>query len=189
MFHNNPPSVVRPRHRNRTVASQIVLDSLGREHLLLNFYVQTSGPSTESSYFDSISSWIKDALIDMPELSADSIMSWTSERARHGVETAKDLFRYLTGDPLPRSSTPTPSLPTYKSSQKELFDNENKGLWGSITGVFSTLRGANRSKGSDGRVDPVPTGTWHEGEVHVDLVKVGHSPQFCERILTMAVSG
>ena len=31
---------MRPRHRNDRVASQIVRDSSGREHMLLNFFVQ-----------------------------------------------------------------------------------------------------------------------------------------------------
>ena len=51
IFHNHPPTVSRPRHRNHYVSSQIFVDSAGREHMLLNFYVQGRPPGATGPYY------------------------------------------------------------------------------------------------------------------------------------------
>ena len=43
-FHTTPPraSSDRPRHRNRSVPSAVIVDSAGREHLYLNFWIEAT---------------------------------------------------------------------------------------------------------------------------------------------------
>jgi mitochondrial import inner membrane translocase subunit TIM21 len=163
VFHNNPPSTSRPRHRNRAVASQLARDSHGREHLLLNFYVQALPAGSTQSYIESAQGWL-DAL---PNVSFDEARDWARVMAIRTVDSTKDLFRYLTGDSVP-SRNPGLSIP---SKQVEQRHEERQGLWGSITGVFGSLRSTSRNAEASGSNDAV-AGKWQEGEVHVDLVKV-----------------
>ncbi|TFK57502.1 hypothetical protein OE88DRAFT_1671543 [Heliocybe sulcata] len=160
-FHNSPPSSARPRHRNHQVASQLVLDAAGQEHLLLNFYVQSraSDPSSSSedeSYFAVIGEWFKHV----------SELTW--DEAREAIEGGKRLVRYLAGKPEPLRPPPASAAETGKEEEKR----EDAGWW-SFAGVFGGLRGAlgagqggkeGGSRGVEGRV-------YTDGEVHADLVK------------------
>ena len=174
MFHNNPPSVLRPRHRNRHVSSQIVLDSGGREHMLLNFYVQANShsPEQDTSYFESASSWLNNAVTNFSELSLWEAKDWIILNTRETVDSAKDLFRYLSGDPVTsKSAASQVSLPVPRK-QESPADNE-KGLWRSFAGLFGSLR-SGAGKGSyEGALDTGNGKVWQEGEVHADLVRVG----------------
>ncbi|KAI6136864.1 TIM21-domain-containing protein [Pisolithus sp. B1] len=150
-FHNNPPSVVRPRHRRRHVASQIAVDSSGREHMLLSFYVQGSS-SASSAVNENKSRWVLD------ELTYDDIQAkfWSL------VDSTKRAFRYLSGDVVPREMP----YPVDEEKQKETERSVEPSLWG-LTGLFKGLR--RRQPSGEASVD---TGVvWTEGEVHAELVR------------------
>lgn len=151
-FHNNPPSAVRPRHRHRHVASQIAVDSSGREHMLLSFYVQGAS-STSSAVNEDKSRWVLD------ELTYDDVQAkfWSL------VDSTKRAFRYLSGDVVPSREVP---YPVNEEKQKETERSEEPSLWG-LAGLFKGLR--RRQSSGEASVD---TGVaWTEGEVHAELVR------------------
>jgi len=172
VFHNNPPSVLRPRHRNRHVSSQIVLDSDGREHMLLNFYVQANShsPDQEASYLESASSWLNHAVTNFSGFSWREASDWITLHTRETVDSAKDLFRYLSGDPVPsKSAAAQVSLPV--PPRQESPTDSRKGFWSSFTGLFGSLR-VGAGKGLyEGALDTGHGSVWQEGEVHADLVR------------------
>ncbi|KAI6031976.1 hypothetical protein PISMIDRAFT_94867 [Pisolithus microcarpus 441] len=151
-FHNDPPSAVRPRHRRRHVASQIAVDSSGREHMLLSFYVQGSS-SASSAVNEDKSRWVLD------EFTYDGIQAkfWSL------VDSTKRAFRYLSGDVvLPREAL----YPVDEEKQKETERSEEPSLWG-LAGLFNGLR-KRRPSGEAGVDTSV---VWTEGEVHAELVR------------------
>jgi import inner membrane translocase subunit TIM21 len=178
VFHNNPPSVLRPRHRNRHVSSQIVLDSSGREHMLLNFYVQANPHSLDqdASHFESASSWLKTTATTLSEISWQEARDWTVLQSQETVDSAKDLLRYLSGDPV--SSKSRTSQVSIHVSQKPEIPSGKKGFWGNVTGLFGSLRGGGRKGPYEGTLDAGHGRVWEEGEVHADLVRVGDCGTF-----------
>lgn len=173
VFHNNPPSVLRPRHRNRHVSSQIVLDSSGREHMLLNFYVQVNShlPDQDASYFESASGWLKNTTTNLSEVSWQETKDWIMLQTRETVDHAKDLFRYLSGDPA--SSTSRASQVSLQVPRKqEAPTSDEKGFWENFAGLFGSLRGGSRKGPYEGTLDTGNGRVWQEGEVHADLVRV-----------------
>ncbi|KAG0703144.1 TIM21-domain-containing protein [Suillus ampliporus] len=160
VFHNNPPSSTRPRHRHRHVSSQVAVDASGREHMLLNFYVQGSSAKSAHrideeagpSYIESLSS-----------LTVDETIAYAKEKLESIGESARRAFRYLSGDIAP-SPAPHPQL-SAKEHQETERDQE-KGLW-SFAGLFSGLKG--RGSATEGAGDSGIL--WTEGEVHADLVR------------------
>lgn len=166
MFHNNPPSSLRPRHRNHQVASQIVLDASGQEHLLLNFYVQSrasdpnpSTTSSDQSYVTSIGNWIK----HVSEISWDE----AKETAESVSESAHRLVRYLAGKPEPAR----PRAATSVEETKEKEKGKEKGSWWGLAGVFGGLRNSLGGGVHEGVERSVDGRVWTDGEVHADLVK------------------
>ena len=174
VFHNNPPSVLRPRHRNRHVSSQIVLDSGGREHMLLNFYVQATPHLTDShtSYFQAISSWATSVVTNLPELSWQEARDSAARHAQEIVGSAKDLFRYLSGDPTPPQPAAT-RIAFPEPLKQELPTNDRKGFWDGVAGLFGSLRSRSRSGSQEGVPEAGNGRVWHDGEVHADLIRVG----------------
>jgi import inner membrane translocase subunit TIM21 len=174
VFHNNPPSVLRPRHRNRHVSSQIVLDSGGREHMLLNFYIQATSHLSDSqtSYFESLSSWVTSAATNLPELSWQEAKDSAVRHAQETVGSAKDLFRYLSGDPAPSQPAAT-HVAFPQPLKRESPTDDRKGFWGGIAGLFGSLRSRNRTGSQEGSPEVGHGRVWNEGEVHADLVRVG----------------
>ncbi|KAH7927361.1 hypothetical protein BV22DRAFT_974095, partial [Leucogyrophana mollusca] len=165
VFHNNPPSAIRPRHRNRHVSSQIAVDSAGREHMLLNFYVQGQvpgskpTPSEESdSYFESIAQ----AASSLTEVTLDESIAWTKEHALSAWETSKRAFKYLSGDIVTSTSTTRTQLPEKPKAEEE------PSLW-SFAGLFSGLKGKKAS--TEGSAEWTNGQVYTDGEVHADLVK------------------
>ncbi|KAF9229589.1 hypothetical protein BS17DRAFT_689985 [Gyrodon lividus] len=158
-FHNNPPSSVRPRHRHRHVASQIAVDSSGREHMLLNFYIQGSSSSSVSVTAEENETQWTNFFESLTSLTSEDVQA----KAMPLVASAKRAFRYLSGDVVPSSAPP---MNTEKDGSKEQDKSEDRSLWG-LTGLFSGLRGR-RSHGEGGRDTGV---AWMEGEVHADLVR------------------
>src|SRR5258708_18564599 len=174
VFHNNPPSVLRPRHRNRHVSSQIVLDSSGREHMLLNFYVQANSrsPDQDASYFESASSWLNNAVTNFSEFSWQGTRDWITLHTQETVDSTKDLFRYLSGEPAPSKSEAVQiSLPAPRKQESPIGDG--KGFWSSFAGLFGALRSGTGKGPYEGALDTGHGSVWQEGEVHADLVRVG----------------
>ncbi|KAH9947703.1 TIM21-domain-containing protein [Amylocystis lapponica] len=166
VFHNNPPSGLRPRHRNHHVSSQIVVDATGREHMLLHFFIQGRPPGTtlasvpeqESSYLDRARQWTTNAA----EMSFDEILESVRARGESALEATKRMFRFLSGDRVPR---PPPAQP----AQKEVVEKKESGWSSGFTGLFSGLRGT--APGASGaHVDASDGNVYTEGEVHADLI-------------------
>jgi import inner membrane translocase subunit TIM21 len=159
-FHNNPPSAVRPRHRHRHVASQIAVDSSGREHMLLNFYIQGSSSVSGLATAEENERQWTEYIESLTSLTFEDVQA----KMMPLVESAKRAFRYLSGDVVP---SPVPLVDTEKDRSKEQDISEDRSFWG-LTGLFSGLRGR-RSHGEGGHDTGV---AWMEGEVHADLVRV-----------------
>ncbi|KAF9243861.1 TIM21-domain-containing protein [Melanogaster broomeanus] len=158
-FHNNPPSTVRPRHRHRHVASQIAVDSTGREHMFLNFYVQASSSASGSAAGDENERQWPEYIESLTSITFEDVQA----KMKLFVESAKGAFRYLRGDLVPSS---LPPLVTEKDKSKEQDRSEEHSLWG-LTDLFSGLRG----RRSHGEVRHESAVSWTEGEVHADLVR------------------
>jgi import inner membrane translocase subunit TIM21 len=161
-FHNNPPSssASPPRHRNRHIASQVAVDSAGREHLFLHFYMDSAVPNVPaasgSSWFDS--DW---------NFSYQEAAHWVKTRATHALDSARRSFAYLTGTPLPSPPAPV-RAPSAGNSRTEIGKSGGEGAW-SFAGIFSSLKGKTRGLGAEADTD---RGRYVTGEVHADLVKV-----------------
>lgn len=150
---------MRPRHRHRHVASQIAVDSSGREHLLLNFYIQGSSSAIPPADDERDNQWT-DYVDSLATLTFEDI----KERASPFIESARGVFKYLRGDTVPSM---THSQTTDKEKNKEQENTDGQSWWG-LTGMFTGLRGW-RSYGGESAGAGT---TWTEGEVHADLVRV-----------------
>ena len=170
VFHNHPPTLSRPRHRNHYVNSQIFVDSAGREHMLLNFYVQGRPPGSasyageeEDGFFTRMSHKAQLAAMKLGEMSFEDIKEEATTRGIRLVELTKGMFRFLTGEEDVR-----PAVPPVPVQEKKM--EEKKGWMSSVTGMFSGIKGSTRSGSSSAEAYNGPTST--EGEVHADLVMV-----------------
>ena len=167
-FHNNRPSSVRPRHRNRHVNSRVVVDQFGQEHMVMTFYVQGRPdgervPPSEQSYFDSATAWIQDKAVILSECSFDDALSFLKENAKNVWNNSIMAFKYLSGDPLPPSPLHIPQ--PVQNEEKKHTDS----TW-SFAGIFSSLK---RTRAFTPESKPLISGKkFTEGEVHADLVKV-----------------
>lgn len=167
-FHNNPPSAIRPRHRNRHVNSRVMIDQYGQEHMLMTFYVQgrldgeTSAPS-EESYLDSTKAWIQDKTDILYESSFDDALSWLKVNAKNARDKSIAAFKYLSGNPLP------PPLPDPQPVQYEV-KTHTESSW-RFAGIFSSLK-RQRTSSPETPTKPLNGKKFTEGEVHADLVKV-----------------
>ncbi|KAG8832739.1 hypothetical protein FRC18_004622 [Serendipita sp. 400] len=168
-FHTSPPrsSVDRPRHRNRSVPSAITVDSAGREHLYLNFWIETS-PDTSN-----VLTWRQLEWWDVREWdwSIDAARAWAKETRRDVWRGGKRIFALLTGQPLEQptvsqgsqSANETPSGPTPKESESRSLPAS---IWASL---IASLRPATTTlSGSKARQQRL---VYTSGEVHVDLVR------------------
>ncbi|KAI0094562.1 TIM21-domain-containing protein [Irpex rosettiformis] len=194
VFHNNPPSALRPRHRNDRVTSQSGRDTYGRETLLLNFYVEAKRRSgntiayEDQTWWESASEWTSQRLATVSDTTPEQAWESTKEFANEKWERAKRLFRFLNGDPVPATR---PSAPAPTPEVKEV--KEESGWKSSFTGLFSGLRGASREVGeslSDSDNDEGYT----EGEVQAMLVMLilflqNDNRQFEFRYLRIDVPG
>lgn len=170
VFHNHPPTLSRPRHRNHYVSSQIFVDSTGREHMLLNFYVQGRPPRSasyageeEDGFFTRMSHKAQFAAMKLGEMSFEDIKEEALTRGTQLVELTKGMFRFLTGEQDAR-----PTAPPVPVQEKKVEENEN---WmSSVMGMFSGIKGPTKPGGSAGEV--YNGAGFTEGEVHADLVMV-----------------
>lgn len=162
-FHTSPNTADRPRHRNRTVPSTVIVDQHGREHLYLNFWIE-SGTSS------GVSSW---AAFDNWEWSYDYISRWSIHQGDVLWKKARSIFVMLTGEAAPQQSG-LQEVPKAKS--RETVPQRPQSSWFSVAGIFSTVRSTRAA--TESRKAEV---TMHdEGEVHVDLVRVSSSILCCE---------
>ncbi|KAG8984850.1 hypothetical protein FRB90_005081 [Tulasnella sp. 427] len=164
-FHINAPSPNAPRHRNRHVSSQLAVDSSGREHLLLHFYVEAASPQFSSAESEGLP-----ALSDM---TLESLTEWSTETWNDVVDSSKRAFAYLVGIQLPdsqradQSRSPPPTVGRQTEIGKPSKDAST--AW-SFAGLFSGLRGISTASANPSN-EAVAHGEWTEGEVHADLVK------------------
>lgn len=143
--------------------------------MLLNFYVQVNSysPDEDASYFESASSWLKSTVTNLSRVSWQDARDWTVLHTRDTIDSAKDLFRFLSGDPVPsKSAAAQVALP--EPRKQELPAVDRKGFWNSFTGLFGSLRGGSRKGSYEGTLDARHGRVWQEGEVHADLVRVGN---------------
>ncbi|RXW14542.1 hypothetical protein EST38_g11313 [Candolleomyces aberdarensis] len=167
-FHNNPPSSIRPRHRNRHVTSQIVFDAYGQEHMILSFYVkgkaEGSSQDPDLSYLEVAGEWIRDKADILPELGWEDAVKWSKDSASNVWDKSIRAFKYLSGAPSP------PVTPTAAPERQERQEPQKKetSLW-DFVGVFSGLKGpASKSAGSAAKEDHR---TFLDGDVHADLIR------------------
>ncbi|GJE87749.1 hypothetical protein PsYK624_038320 [Phanerochaete sordida] len=184
VFHNNPPSAVRPRHRNDRVASQIVRDSSGREHMLLNFFVQgqphnASSLPTDQSALEAALEKAKTQASALADMSTDELAESAKHFASDKWESCKKLFRFLSGDPLP--SSPPPPAPSAEPKQEKPAGGWKDGL----TGLFAGLR-PNSPESAGPTTTNLPEEGFVDGEVHADLVMNDHG-QFEFRYLRVDI--
>ncbi|KAI0728588.1 TIM21-domain-containing protein, partial [Fomitopsis betulina] len=167
VFHNNPPSLGRPRHRNHHVSSQVVVDSTGREHMLLHFFVQARPPGSgayaddDVSYLHRASAWATRAVSSISDMTMDEFLEKAKTHAQGALDSTKELFRFLSGDPLQRVQAEQPVKEEVKQGKEE------KGWTTGFTGLFSGLRGT--TQGSTESKEAPDGSTYNEGEVHADL--------------------
>ncbi|KAF8807257.1 hypothetical protein BYT27DRAFT_7189355 [Phlegmacium glaucopus] len=168
-FHNNPPSALRPRHRNRHITSRVMVDSSGQEHMIMTFYVQGRpqgeiAPPSDSSYFESLSEWVQRKFSGLSVLSFDEAVAWSKQSGINIWDKSIHAFKYLSGAPLPPTLVPSMPFPEAKESARK----EVTTVW-SFAGVFSSLKGA--KKASKEKTSRQIGRSFMEGEVHADLVK------------------
>ncbi len=153
--------------------------------MLLNFYVQANSHSADqdASYFESASSWLNNAVTNFSEFSWQESMGWITLHTRETIDSAKGLFRYLSGDPVPSNSAAAQvSLPAPRKQESPLGDG--KGFWSSFAGLFGSLKGGTGKGPYEGALDTGHGSVWQEGEVHADLVRVGPEDLLMDHILT-----
>ncbi|KAF9036514.1 hypothetical protein BDZ89DRAFT_1011452 [Hymenopellis radicata] len=163
-FHNTAiqTSSERPKSRmgSHQISSEVVVDSNGRRHMYLNFFIKGHLPgatSSSDSYYESITSWIEGKASRLPAMSMESITTWTKDQSTHLSQQFRQVFKYLIGapSPLPQNvSTPT----HIENAQKE----EGK-AW-QVAGIFSSLR---RTKSNP---EPPEGQVFTDGEGHAELV-------------------
>lgn len=171
-FHNNAPSTHRPRHRNRHVNSLLAVDASGKEHLLLNFYVQGCDPSAVSappgseSLVNRVYDWTASKTSSISELTYDEALQWAKDASSHALQASRRAFAYLIGEPLP--PLPQPTLPLRREIDNG--PNSKESSW-SLSGIFTRLTGQRRG-GGDRRSEALNGTVYSTGEVHADFVKV-----------------
>lgn len=163
----------RPRHRNRHVNFFQARDSSGKEHLLLNFYIQGSDQSLSHAHSDSESfvdqafDWSRSTISSLSDLTLDRALQWTQTAVSDALQTSKRLFAYLIGEPLP----PLPPAPLHRQDTEANQLARQEPMW-SLSGIFTRLTGKRRSS-RRGRDEATNRVLWSTGEAYADFVKVG----------------
>jgi import inner membrane translocase subunit TIM21 len=156
------------------VHSQIAVDSTGREHLFLHFYVSGRAPGSVKSdpsvsYADAALDWIEEGAQAIGKTVRDgAVLQWARETADAAATSARDTFRYVTGQPIHPSPRKPPDA--LHNQEEEAAENNAATGWG-LAGLFQGLRGALRTQSvdTDSRHD---RRTFTDGEVHADFVRV-----------------
>ena len=150
--------------------------------MLLHFYVQGSPPGSDAhadeSFFQSAVHRVKDATSTLSDMSVDELVAAVKARTERTLETAKQMFRFLSGDVTP---APAPPPPPVKEEKKE--EKNESGWTSAFTGIFSSVRNSTRSSPEAPR--PVSDGKmYEEGEVHADLIMVSELGRPLVAVLT-----
>jgi len=170
IFHNNPPLNHRPRHRNRHITSQVMLDAYGNEHMILTFYVQGkpegwTDPQSELSLLEKANGWAQGKYEKLSNLTLDESLEWSKDKAEAALEKLRGLFRYLSG----MEKQIMPSVPPAPREAAQTQKKDERWTW-DIAGMFSSLRGSKRI-GVGGDVVKSRGRTFTDGEVHADLIR------------------
>ncbi|KAG6820767.1 hypothetical protein H0H93_012031 [Arthromyces matolae] len=170
-FHNSPPTSVRPRHRDRHVISQIMVDAHGQEHMIMTFYVHGQPPGaevlhfTDATYLQSVMEWAQSKLSNASDVTLNEAIVWSQEYAQDVWNRTRQLVKYLAGKPLP-----PPPLPAAQEKTSEPTTKEESGAW-SFAGMFSAIRGP-KSTSSRGHSKPNFDGqVFTDGEVHASFIR------------------
>lgn len=142
-----------------------MVDTNGQEHMIMTFYVQGAevAPS-ELSYLDLVKEWVEERSSAFGELTLNGAADWVQERTTIAWRNTINLFKYLSGTPIP-----PPVLPPYPANSVEPQKPQEKNTW-SFAGMFSSLKGA---KGGFVETAPQPSGrVFTEGQVHANLIRV-----------------
>jgi import inner membrane translocase subunit TIM21 len=173
-FRNNPPSAVRPRHRNRYVSQKIIRDSNGREHMFLHFYVHGSDSVShkwdEKGYFEALVDWTRDRMLLISQFTLSDSIASTKAHVMQLWERSKNTFRYLTGTPIPVKQEQQ-RLPA--EAHVRMQEKDKSGSWWGVTGLFDSLRRKREKiqKQKEGNYT-----IYNEGEVQAELVRVRFKP-------------
>jgi import inner membrane translocase subunit TIM21 len=142
------------------VSSQIALDSAGREHMFLTFFV--SGADADAA--EASSGGLTERINALGEMSWDEFAASARARAEGAWASVQTTARYLVGKPAALIA-PTPSAEAEAAKQEEV-----KGAW-SLVGLFSSLR---TTKSGDAAASGTSGQVFKEGEVHAELIRVRH---------------
>lgn len=165
-----PPSAERPRGRQHQVASQIFLDSNGRERMAISFFVQGSSRQSEDSYYDVATNWISETVKHLPELTLDDAIQGSKDRSANAWEKFVQSFKYLIGAPTPRPSAPESSRSNNEPVPKPSEAESRTQKW---TGIFSSLRKTRSESPLETVRSSENIGTvYTDGEVHAEFVRV-----------------
>jgi import inner membrane translocase subunit TIM21 len=142
--------------------------------MLLHFFISCKPGSVtppDSSYLDSAIQWTHDKVSVISDLTLDKSITWSKQFSSDILERSKELFRYLSGAPLPLSPV-SPTLP----DSTTVVQKEEISTW-SFANLFSGLRGlkggptAELLREAEGQV-------WTDGEVHADLIRVRNASRY-----------
>jgi mitochondrial import inner membrane translocase subunit TIM21 len=172
-FYTTPPSSLAPRHRNRHPQSHLAIDSSGREHLLLHFWVSSS-PSTHDEPAQTWQEWFNDLSWDQDSMNEN--YEHAKRTLRIAWDNVKGALAFISG----QSSAASPSLPSNTKGIGSLptptvHQEEREGSGWSFFGMFKSIKigGNNRNDKDSGSSASALSGIkWDSGEVHVDFVKV-----------------
>jgi import inner membrane translocase subunit TIM21 len=113
---------------------------------------------------------VTNVVTDLPELSLQEAKDSAVHYSRETVASAKDLFRYLSGDPAPPQPAST-HVAFPEPLKQELPTEDKKSFWGGVAGLFGSLRSGSRTGPQEGNPEAGHGRVWNEGEVHADLVR------------------
>lgn len=138
--------------------------------MLLHFFVQARPPGSgayaddDVSYLHRASAWATRAVSSISDMTMDEFLEKAKTHAQGALDSTKELFRFLSGDPLQRVQAEQPVKEEVKQGKEE------KGWTTGFTGLFSGLRGT--TQGSTESKEAPDGSTYNEGEVHADLALV-----------------
>jgi import inner membrane translocase subunit TIM21 len=153
----------------------------------LEFYVQGRPPGSPSpppklTYFDSLIEWARAKAAMASEVTLDESITWMKECVEDVRDTSKGLFRFLSGEPLPRP----PSQIIQHSTENRVPEKEETGAW-SFAGLFTGLRGSKSRQSDSSPLDS--SQVWTEGAVHAQLVRVSLLfSSYCRRLTLVTES-
>ena len=181
-YHNTPPITERPRHRTSGVNSLAAVDSRGREHLLLTFYVEGAAEGAvppEHPWY----SWERISQLDVQvgeALSREGLQRGWDYTKHEAVETwlaAQRIFQMLIGAPINNGNYTSghreSAHPVQPPKPQEATASNG---WG-FAGLFSSLRktegsGSTRSSTAGWSTSDDVVDYAMQGEVHADFVRV-----------------